>query len=356
MNLENEFDELDKILFDYFESDKEIPISTQNIINNSLKDKNSKYNIYKHFARIAMFIISIVVIGSGAVFAEDIFGFVNSLFINSTQSIDTAVKNGFVQNEKMDFVYDNNVGIGIKVDSLIMDDKTLDISFEYKFSANNPYESIKLHEYYMREDDGRLIYDEHEGYSNEHELVYSCDTHVTPRKVNETTFNESIIYTFSENTTDIDKICFLIKALRVKKDGKEFFINGEWKFEIEINEKMLNRHNEFYKCPENKYIEEMSAELMETMMVIDIKFNSEIDYMTPEYREPSNLVIIDEAQNEYSCKNISVGNKVEDGVTKGHIHLEFNSISKYYENIDKLILHINMDKERMFNLEMIREK
>ena len=88
--------------------------------------KNSKNIIKKGIGIVACF----VVLFSGIVYAKDIENYLKRIFNNTTEAIDKAVENGYIQQENMDYTYDKD--IGIKVNSLILDDLNLDISFNFE--------------------------------------------------------------------------------------------------------------------------------------------------------------------------------------------------------------------------------
>ena len=111
---------IDKILFDCFEEDKNVPNYINETIHNTLKNKKKQEYYNKFLRKVATIIITIGIVSTSVVFADDIINFITSLFINSTEAIDIAVENGYVQNIDMEYVYDND--IGIKVDNLILDD------------------------------------------------------------------------------------------------------------------------------------------------------------------------------------------------------------------------------------------
>ena len=136
MKNRKEYESIENELFKYIEElkmNQEIPISTQNAINNVFKEKRRNKITYR-IPQIVIYLFSIIIISTGVVFANEILTFVKSLFINTTNSIDMAVQNGYVQQVDMDYIFSND--IGIKIDNLILDDSNLDISFVYKCDDN----------------------------------------------------------------------------------------------------------------------------------------------------------------------------------------------------------------------------
>ncbi len=94
-------------------------------------NKKVNFKIKKGIGIAACFAI----LFSGIVYAKDIENYFKKIFNNSTEAIDKAVENGYVQQENMDYTYDKE--IGIKVDNLVLDDLNLDISFNFETKKEN---------------------------------------------------------------------------------------------------------------------------------------------------------------------------------------------------------------------------
>ena len=98
MNQENNIDELDKMLFNYFDNNKDVPNYINETIHNTLQKEKKQRNSFNIMKKVAMIIISFGIISTSFVFADDIIDFITSIFTNSTEAIDSAVENGYVQN------------------------------------------------------------------------------------------------------------------------------------------------------------------------------------------------------------------------------------------------------------------
>lgn len=156
MNNKEEFSEIEKDLFEHFEKKRktDIPLSTQYTIQNAFNQKQRK-TMETSIPQIVLYLFSILILTTGVVFAKDIVHIIESLFNNSTNSIDTAVQNGYVQNVNMDFVYDNN--IGIKVDYIMKDNTNLDISYVYNCNNDIVVDYIELNQYTIKDDNNNLL-------------------------------------------------------------------------------------------------------------------------------------------------------------------------------------------------------
>ena len=88
MNQENNIDELDKMLFGYFDSNKDVPNYINETIHNTLQKEKKQRNSFNIMKKVAMIIISFGIISTSIVFADDIINFITSIFTNSTNGID----------------------------------------------------------------------------------------------------------------------------------------------------------------------------------------------------------------------------------------------------------------------------
>ena len=165
-------DEIDELLYSYFKQNREIPESTAKVIETTLynekstKSKSTK-NMHKFrfiLSKVAIFILSISVIGTGVAFASDISDFFNNLFglndvgINNA-SVVSAIENNYVQNVDMDYIKINDE-YSIKIDYLMMDDINLYTVFNmYSDNGFDTNYRISILDLKIIADD-EMIYDE----------------------------------------------------------------------------------------------------------------------------------------------------------------------------------------------------
>lgn len=331
MSQNHDFDEIDNLMFEYFSKNNYIPESTKKVVYNAFN--NRKKNIINNLKKIAIYIISIGVVTSGVAIADGLINSRDNLFTNTTEAIDAAVENGYIQSVDMNYVYDND--IGIKVNHLVLDDKTADITFEYK--GDRTYSNVMLDECILKTNNSKNI-------EKMHINVFRREKE--SRKIGENTFYESILYNLDDKYNNFDKIYFEIKSIIVKDDNVYKTIHGKWEFEIELNEKMLNRSTEVYSVTENELIENISAELTELTFSIDITFREMIDSNI--ISEKQGIILKDKSGKEYRYRNISLGNQ---DVKRGKVYVEYD-IGKFQENLEELEIYIktNKDKEIKLNL------
>lgn len=340
MSSENEFDEIDNLMFEYFSKNNEVPESTKKVVCNAFN--NNKYTI-NSLKKVAIYIISAAIITSSVALADGLINTENNLFVNTTDAIKVAVENGYVQSVDMDYVYDNN--IGIKVNNLVLDDKTADVSFEYKCDRN--YSSVILDDCILKTDNFVI--------SENIEEAYECmpikgeRRYKKARKVGENTFNESIIYDLDDRCNNFNKIYFEIKSIIVKEGEVYKTINGNWKFEVDLDDKMINRQSEIYQVSENESIENISVKLMELTLVVDITLNENVDSSFVSGK--SGIILKDKNNKEYRYRTVSSGNEVSNNKEQGKIYVEYD-ISKFQENLEELELYIKVNKDKEINLKL----
>lgn len=344
MNKEKSQNNIEEKLFEYFENKKkleEIPISTKNIINNAFRTKNRKH--YKsNIPQMIIYVFSIIILSTGVVFAKEIVGLITSLFVNTTNSIDTAVENGYIQNINMDYVYDND--IGIKVDNILLDDTNLDISFVYNYKNKDVVSAIELYEYSIRDENNNLIYEvvyDENRENNENSEAMHLIKYNESVMIDYNEFKESLIFV-SKELSDYKKIRFNIDSVRLKINDEYKICEGNWNFETNIDWQKLKRNTIFYDVESNKCLNNSFIEITETSLKINLEFKEDIDEKI--IKEKDNIILIDSEENKYMYNIL----KLKDS---SKLYLEYD-ISKYFENIDnmELVIKINSNKEEIIKL------
>lgn len=345
MKQENNYDEIDKTLFEFFENASDVPDSTRYTIQNafdipprSKRRKNIRpiYNI----RRIANLAISFICISTSIVLA---ISFISKLFTNSTDGIDSAVENGYVQNVNMEFIENND--IGIKVDNLIMDDTNLDMSFIY-YSKNDKTSDLQINEFIIRDENNNIICFELD--NNNHSLIsnnystFYC-TRTEKRIIDENNkIRESILCT-AEKLPHSKKLIFEIKSFLLTENSNTTTILGNWIFTLNMENKIIERKSENYSTSYDKYIKEISTNLTETSLEIDIKLNTNLNEDI--LLELNSTKLTNNFNQEYTCiyKNFKNENNL------GHIILKYD-ISKFFENIHQLNLQLKFDNDKISNI------
>lgn len=335
MEEKNNYDEIDLMLFDYFNTHKEVPNSTQNMVNNIFKETKPKpkHNLYYQIKKVAILIISLGIATTSVVFAKDIINFIGSLFNNSTEAIDTAVENGYVQNIDMDFVYDNN--IGIKAESVLLDKNSLDISFLYHYVNDKNIYDIQLIDYVIKDEKFNIIYNSNMNDSNKSLVVSSLIRDKNSTKIDNFIYRDSILYK-SYSFPKIQKLFLEISKIRIDLTPNDYYIHsGTWNFEIKLIDQFSERNTIKYNVSYNKNVYSSLVELNETCLTINLELSSLINKES--LYDQNKIILTDSANQAYRYKSINIDNKNNHTI----IILEYD-ISKFkYSNLYHFELNCN---------------
>ena len=349
-------DNLDNILFDAYEKNKDIPLSTQNTIDNTIDNifvkKNTKHKSSFDFIlkRVAILVISLSAITASTVFAKDIINFFTSIFTNSNEGVDTAVENGYVQNVDMDFIEDNN--LGVKVDYVLMDDHNLNISFVYKYMSDDVEQITGLN--YMditikdeKENVLCVLSQDEQNSTNATTLQKSTRFDNNQQIINDTTIRNSL-FVSSNNFPKSKMLYFMINTISLKSSNEIINITGNWKFSINLDDKFVYRTSYKYNCSNNKYINNVETLLTDTSFSITLDlnttYNKNVIYL-------HNSTILKDTKNKEYSRIRMLFKDITESSSKITI---FYPITIYDTNIDKLFLHINLDIDKSIDIELFK--
>lgn len=327
--------ELDNLIKNIYSKKINEPPEFEMAIRNAFKDKK-KLLIKQKIMKLASVICSFVVMLSGIVYAKDIEKYFKNLFTNTTESIDSAVENGYFQNIDMDFVYDND--IGIKADNLVLDDLNLDISFCFK--TNNPnIESIKFKDFIIKNDNDKKIYEseiQNVDLIEDVSLFTSLNWSNKPVKLSDTIFTDSILFGIKQEKERFNELYFDIKSLSLTYiDGRIENLQGNWKFNIILDDKMKKSDEIYYTIlEENEFVESCTGTLSATGMIIELYLNSDFDEQLINSGED---IFVLENNNDTFSFDMCREDVIE---SKTRFILTYNNIGKFMGNNDKFQLHI----------------
>lgn len=291
--------------------------------------------------KIGLVACACLVLTTGIVFAKDIENYFRSVFPNSTEAIDMAVENGYIQKEEMDFVYDKD--IGVKVDSMVLDEFNLAVSFVYEIKKDN-VKSIFINDFNIVNNTGKKIYETETKYAEKIEdvqLAYTWDHFKQPVRVTDTTFSDSMVFGLREAKEEFNELYFKIDSMKIiYEDDSMEIIDGNWEFNVEISEEM--RQSSTYKYSmvgENEYVKSCTGTLSNTGMIvevelsIDFKFEEFMDQCIEENIEFDNVFALKSKSGEYLPEFIEVSDN-------GFI-IHYSNINKFMDDIDTLELNLN---------------
>lgn len=230
---------------------------------------------------------------SGIVYAKDIENYFKRIFTNSTEAIDKAVENGYIQEENMNYVYDKD--IGVKVDNLVLDELNLAISFNFETKKEN-IKSIRFNDFTLTNDNNKVVFRSEFKYAetlDELPIYNSINWGNEPMKLTNTTFLDSILFGLRPEREDFKEVYFDVKSMRLTyNDDTQEIIEGTWKFDVAISDEMRKSTTVVYNMDEdNDYIESCTGTLSPTGMVIDLNLSS--SFNVPEYIEENKETLND---------------------------------------------------------------
>ncbi len=276
--MNNTFDEIDELLFKYFNSNKDIPKAIENKIRNvdlnAIKKENQLIKIIKKFI---ITIIGIITITGGMVFAQNIENFLKNFFGTlPNEGVDTAVNNGYVVFPNVE--YQNADGIQIEIDSILIDDFNLCINFIMELNESYDIEEFKNSEISFEDlkiidEKGNVIFVTHQ-YDKEHNYLgtYGFEKIL----IGERTFKISFTATNYSNPFPRNKklnidFNILNNNKYVHGEGiKTKFYNGKWHFEIDVPEEFYNRETIIYKVKSSNIGELTGVEALLTNTTFSI--------------------------------------------------------------------------------------
>ena len=247
----------------------------KNTINSTLQSlENKKYSNNRLRMAIASVCVSAFLI-SGVVFAKDIERYVKKIFNNSTEAIDSAVEEGYVQEIKDDFTYDN--GFGIKIDNILLDNVNLIFSLLYKVEESN-IESISINHFSIYTENGERIY-QCDGTNQAYVGIARGMQQANLEKISEKNFKNTMILNLWENRNEFSELNIKITNLNIMySDGNLKSLDGNWEFNIKISAtfKQNNEMNYVFDG-ENEYIKSGYATIYPTKMIVKLELFEDYD-------------------------------------------------------------------------------
>ena len=309
-----------------------IPQKFTYAIKSGLYENNRKWRFIEMKKTIAS-ILCIVFMGTGIVLAS------NSLWNHwNNKGVKTALEYGYVQNIEMDYNIQND--LGIKLDSIIIDNSNIGIVFNYKIPSNfKNIDNIAIKDIVIKDEKNNIIFEDGnekslstgyaEEFASENSIVKQA---ILLNNLNHTYPKSNNIY-ISFSTVNI---------FRNQKNIKT--ITGNWNFDINVTDKFINRETIEYTAGQSKDIEVISAELTSTGLDIEMKFNSPLNAENL----GKNIKIQDKDENEYFLDKLIVENELTTPTIRTSFPITI------YNAHDNLKLIIKTDKEIIIDLNKIK--
>lgn len=276
-------DDFDEKLFNYFENNIEVPEKIKNgIWEVNLKNDNKIINIF-NIKKVAIVAMSLVTVSSGVVFAKDIF----QKIFNDNKGVDTAVEHNYVYSVP-ETEYSNLENNTVKIDDLIMDDYTLDLNMKIDFDNYidiTNIKDIKFYDLIITDDKNNILYSSNNETSknfcnsinidNSYDNIEKLTTNTSSSYFIKHAYKNSLVMSINLSASDekfplSEKLTVSFNTIELTKDNENCKITGNWKTDILIPQKFLNRQSTIYNAVycnnENVYKDSIKAEVYETGM------------------------------------------------------------------------------------------
>lgn len=339
-------DSFERELEELFNGSIELPSGYQYMVRHALKNRKAE-TVNRKLLKMLAATCGCVVVMTSVVFAKDFARVIASFFTNSTEAINKAVENGYVQNVEDDFVYCN--GVGIKVEDIIMNDSVLDISYLYSF--NQEINSVELDQYKIEDDDNHLLYQ----YDSENPMiekpfivreVITSKEQYNSVKVAEGLFRNSVLYK-SDHFPKSENLLITINRIKI---NNEKFIEGNWKLQVALDHKFNQREKNVYKIINTEHILKSEITLSETTLKVYLQVDEKHGDSKFLFENPANLK---DADNQFVLLPTGTWNDTNNPnfENKSECYLEFE-LSKYSKNIERLYLKVPVNENLILNLEL----
>lgn len=295
--------------------------------------KNDRKWRFTEMRKTIVSILCIIFMGTGIVLAS------NSLWNPwNNKGIKTALDYGYVQNIEMDYSVKND--LGIKIDSIVLDNTNIGIVFNYSIPSNlKRVDNIVIKDLIIKDEKNNIIFED----GNEKCLCTGYNQEVANENgiVKQAILLNNINHTFPKS----NNIYISFSTVNIFRNQKNIkTINGNWKFDINVMNKFINRETIEYVASQSKDIEVTSAELTSTGLDIEIKFNFPLNAEAL----IGNIKIQDNDKNEYFSNGIIAENELTNPTIKTNFPVTI------YNADDNLKLIIKTDKEISINLNKVK--
>jgi hypothetical protein len=293
--------------------------STENV-----KERIKFWQKYK-IERFAIISLVTMFIGTGVVFAS--YNIIDK-FWNNKDGVKTALQYGYVQNIDMNYNEQNN--LGIKIDSLLIDNSNFALVLNYNNTFNlKNVDDILLNDLVIKDENNNIIFED--GNANNLSTSYTSEVAIDKGTIKQAILLENLNNTYP-NSQKIYISFSKVTLFKSQKNIKE--INGPWNFEINVTDKFLNRKAINYTANKNEDVSIIKAELTSTGLDIEMILNKPLT----DEDIIRNMKIQDENGKDYSTTGII---DIQNKSTKPKIKASF-SITQFNAQ-DNLKLIIKTD-------------
>lgn len=264
------FDNFDKMLYNEFSNNFKVTPKVEKIIDStieSIKNKKQysiKYKITNSLKKVAVISISAITIFGGYCFAKMI---TENYFYPDNNGIENAASNGYIYTVDSDYSNSNNNKL--KVSNILMDDYTLNLSFDMELNSDNIETStindVLFSNILITDDSKNILYANDEESFNKYCTKNNLDYEFMDFKdgyinTGVNCYIQSIdknlvkvIYNFTPSAlTKYPRSKILniyLKNFKISENSSE--INGEWNFNLELPDYFYDRSSISYTVIDN---------------------------------------------------------------------------------------------------------
>lgn len=305
-----------------------IPQKITNTIKNGLYENKVKWRFIE-MKKTVVLILSIVFIGTGIVIACN-----SSWNFWSNNGVKTALEYDYVQNIEMDYNIQND--LGIKLDSIIIDNSNIGMVFNYKMPSKfKNVDNIVLSDIVIKDEKNNIIFEDGNenslstGYSEE----FASENGILKQAI--------LLYNLNHTYPKSNNIYISFSTIHIFRNQKNIkTITGNWNFDVNVSDKFINRETINYKASQSKDIDIIRVELTSTGLDIEMKFNSPLN--AEKLRK--NIKVQDKDGNEYYADKFIAENELTNPTIKTSFPITI------YNADDNLKLIIETDKEIIIDL------
>lgn len=343
----NDIDEKIKKIF----SEEQIPpIRYDYKIKKTLRNLKNKKKINFKVLKlcISSTVCSIILLAS-VVFAKDIESCIKKIFNNSTDAVNSAIEEGYIQEIKDDYTYSN--GLGIKIGNVLVDDVNLIFSLLYK-TEEKDIENIAINCFSIYTENNERVY-QYDETNQAYVGIAKSMEFGNIEKISEKDLKNTVILNLWENRNEFSELNIKIKNLKIiYSDGNTKKLDGNWEFNIEISD-IFKQNNEvnYVFDGENEYIKSGYATIYPTKMIVKLELfeNYDINQIVDIALEDLSQygMIFSLKNNERTFRHTNFDYIADDK----ELIIIFENIGSYMEMEDELELSL-----KIFNTKILLKK
>ena len=339
---------IDNLMREYLKK-KELPISTKNVISDTCKNLKNKNNKMPKVKKILAMSCCLSVLIFTIVLAHDGKIKIKNPFFNESPGIKTAINNGFIYKENLEYVFSNNVGI--KVNSFFMDDNYLGIELNLNFedfscnlSDEELSKNIEFEKVLIYDENNNILYYKNNDFLNEFVKERNIED------VEKNTINSGSNIFFESNLNNRNHIINGVYNLYSNKfpKSKKIFIEIE-NINIEEEKIVKGNWNISIDVPENMYDREIitsnvfnNDKNIEITKVVTSETNTRVDFYIKNIEklpENKNQDIVEEMINEGKTteeirKKLEEYNKGDNKEWFEDVYIENETGKKFYQDFN----------------------